>query len=380
MDFKAADCFALGLVMHIVLVRRHPFDDPDYSDEASPPSSYDEQRQGSRRMRNMALDPLQPFLDDDIEPCARELVQQLLDANARARPTARDCCSSAFVRRHQRVGEIVRSLKDAEADAAAAAEAAAAAAMAASEALVRLAEMAREGLGAEEQQRAEAEHYAAAAQLTAAKEAAVVKAAGVAALEHQLSMAGLAGLVIDTVEFLSGAFTKTSPLALVSNGSSGSCSVSNGASGWETKMTKARQLNDQLLRHPRMPRRWSDQVPAPRRGAWREQPINVYNEWNSKKWWGKLPAFGLLKWLRNFFGHAGTNVANGLFADRADAQQCVRAHHKSPIHRSIAHPRIIRPPAMHYSRMRGPRISYSVLCCWQATVWGFCFRCLRTGR
>ena len=50
---------------------------------------------------NMTSDQRQPFIDDNIEPCAQELVQKLLlgrNNASGARPTARDCCSRQRVR------------------------------------------------------------------------------------------------------------------------------------------------------------------------------------------------------------------------------------------------------------------------------------------
>ena len=117
----------------------------------------------------------------------------------------------------------------------------------------------------------------------------------------------MASLVVDTVEFLGAGFAKTSVLD---------------AAAKQKMVGLATELNARILRQLPAEPHWPAIVAAHSSGPWPDNkggPTGVYNAWNTLG----LPAFGLLKWLRNFFSHVGQMLTKGFFENRADAETYV---------------------------------------------------------
>lgn len=54
---------------------------------------------------------------------------------------------------------------------------------------------------------------------------------------------------------------------------------------------------------------WTRQVAAPPTGSWKRNPRKIFDRFAAKG----LPAFALVKWARNIYGHLGVVVSDGLF-------------------------------------------------------------------
>ena len=96
------------------------------------------------------------------------------------------------------------------------------------------------------------------------------------------------------------------------------------ASGLRLSTYARARLGERALLLPHLPAHWPSVVDRPDSGTWLTAPTNTFNYWKGKG----LLAFGLLKWLRNLFAHAGQIVGRGSFASRADINAYVENRFK----------------------------------------------------
>jgi serine/threonine protein kinase len=288
-NFKA-DCFGVGLLVHIILTRRHPFDE----DAEDAPVSL---ASGLQFQREMNITEGKASISDSIDPHAQQLVQQLLAFEPEDRPKVQLCCDSPFVLKRPDTHSLFALV------------------------LVDTVEFlsgafAGRKTGGQQQQQ----------QQQSSKKKNNNKKNGGGGGRGRAE-AGEGGGDEEDGRGRGGEGGEEGGGAGGggeggNGGGEGAGVVGSGEDNAKEKERLAWKLEELLL--PHLPAHWPSVVDRPDSGTWLTAPTNTFNYWKGKG----LLAFGLLKWLRNLFAHAGQIVGRGSFASRADINAYVENRFK----------------------------------------------------